>query len=69
MEDPASWPTGRLLSTAARLVEHAWAEHLESVGITHADVENDKLVIDTLAGADNAFVDPAVPTLINVDVA
>jgi DNA-binding MarR family transcriptional regulator len=36
MEDPASWPTGRLLSTAARLVEHAWAEHLESVGITHA---------------------------------
>jgi DNA-binding MarR family transcriptional regulator len=36
MEDPASWPTGRLLSTAARLVEHAWAEHLEAVGITHA---------------------------------
>jgi len=36
MEDPASWPTGRLLSTAARLVEHAWAEHLDSIGITHA---------------------------------
>jgi DNA-binding MarR family transcriptional regulator len=36
MDDPSAWPTGRLLSTAARLVEHAWAEHLEAVGITHA---------------------------------
>jgi DNA-binding MarR family transcriptional regulator len=32
----ASWPTGRLLSTAARLVEHAWAEALEEQGLTHA---------------------------------
>ena len=31
-----SWPTGRLLSTAARLVEHAWAEALEERGLTHA---------------------------------
>jgi DNA-binding MarR family transcriptional regulator len=31
-----SWPTGRLLSTAARLVEHAWAEALEQLGLTHA---------------------------------
>jgi len=31
-----SWPTGRLLSTAARLVEHAWAEALEARGLTHA---------------------------------
>lgn len=31
-----SWPTGRLLSTAARLVEHAWAEVLEKIGLTHA---------------------------------
>jgi DNA-binding MarR family transcriptional regulator len=30
------WPTGRLLSTAARLVEHAWAESLERQGLTHA---------------------------------
>ncbi len=30
------WPTGRLLSTAARLVEHAWAEALEKQGLTHA---------------------------------
>jgi DNA-binding MarR family transcriptional regulator len=36
IDDPSSWPTGRLLSTAARLVELAWTEHLESVGITHA---------------------------------
>jgi DNA-binding MarR family transcriptional regulator len=32
----SSWPTGRLLSTAARLVEHAWAEALEKQGLTHA---------------------------------
>lgn len=32
----AVWPTGRLLSTAARLVEHAWGEALEKQGLTHA---------------------------------
>jgi MarR family transcriptional regulator, organic hydroperoxide resistance regulator len=32
----AAWPTGRLLSTAARLVEHAWSEALEAQGLTHA---------------------------------
>ncbi|RKQ36625.1 MarR family winged helix-turn-helix transcriptional regulator [Kocuria tytonis] len=32
------WPTNRLLSTAARLVEHAWNEDLASLGITHAGV-------------------------------
>ncbi len=35
-ERMAGWPTGRLLSTAARLVEHAWAEALEKQGLTHA---------------------------------
>jgi DNA-binding MarR family transcriptional regulator len=35
-ESMAQWPTGRLLSTAARLVEHAWAEALEARGLTHA---------------------------------
>ena len=30
------WPTGRLLSTAARLVEHAWTDALEKRGLTHA---------------------------------
>ena len=31
-----TWPTGRLLSTAARLVEHAWLEALDALGLTHA---------------------------------
>ncbi|MFM1726155.1 MULTISPECIES: MarR family winged helix-turn-helix transcriptional regulator [Rhodococcus] len=31
-----SWPTGRLLSTAARLVEHSWEEVLRAHGTTHA---------------------------------
>jgi MarR family transcriptional regulator, organic hydroperoxide resistance regulator len=35
-EGMTSWPTGRLLSTAARLVEHAWADALEKQGLTHA---------------------------------
>ncbi|WP_374946860.1 MarR family winged helix-turn-helix transcriptional regulator [Agreia sp.] len=30
------WPTGRLLSTASRLVEHAWTESLDRLGLTHA---------------------------------
>lgn len=32
------WPTGRLLSAAARLVEHEWNTHLSSWGLTHASV-------------------------------
>jgi len=37
MPDPIeSWPTGRLLSTAARLVEHAWQHALEQRDLTHA---------------------------------
>ena len=32
------WPTNCLLSTAARLVEHAWNEDLASLGVTHAGV-------------------------------
>ena len=35
-DELASWPTGRLLSTAARAVEHAWAEALTTLGVTHA---------------------------------
>ncbi len=30
------WPTGRLLSTAARLVEHEWNAWLGDHGLTHA---------------------------------
>jgi DNA-binding MarR family transcriptional regulator len=33
-----AWPTGRLLSTAARLVEHAWAQALDERGLTHAGI-------------------------------
>lgn len=36
MGDPAHWATGRLLSTAARLVEHAWDAHLATWGLNHA---------------------------------
>ncbi|MBT2595911.1 MarR family transcriptional regulator [Arthrobacter sp. ISL-72] len=32
------WPTGRLLSTAARLVENAWNAKLGDIGLTHAGV-------------------------------
>lgn len=39
------WPTNRLLSTAARLVEHAWNERLASLGVTHAGV----VALDVLA--------------------
>lgn len=31
-----AWPTGRLLSTAARMVENDWAEALEKMSLTHA---------------------------------
>ncbi len=34
--DPEHWATGRLLSTAARLVEHAWDAHLATWGLNHA---------------------------------
>ena len=30
------WPTGRLLSTASRMVEHAWLEALTDLGLSHA---------------------------------
>lgn len=36
VESMRDWPTGRLLSTAARLVEHAWAQALEQLKLTHA---------------------------------
>ncbi|MDQ6752011.1 MAG: MarR family winged helix-turn-helix transcriptional regulator [Actinomycetota bacterium] len=38
MPDMDKWPTGRLLSTAARLVEHAWNERLATIGVTHAGI-------------------------------
>ena len=34
--DAAEWPLGRLLSTAARLVEQDWNSWLAGRGMTHA---------------------------------
>lgn len=34
--DLHTWPTGRLLAVAARLVEHRWAAVLDGMGLTHA---------------------------------
>ncbi|MFZ7087160.1 MarR family winged helix-turn-helix transcriptional regulator [Curtobacterium sp. RRHDQ10] len=36
--DPSDWPTGRLLSTAARIVERRWDERLRELGLSHAAV-------------------------------
>jgi MarR family transcriptional regulator, organic hydroperoxide resistance regulator len=33
---PHTWPTGRLLVTAARLAEHRWNAHLAAHGLSHA---------------------------------
>ena len=38
MPDTDRWPTGRLLTTAARLVEHDWNERLAGIGVTHAGI-------------------------------
>jgi len=35
---PETWPTGRLLSAAARRVERAWDAYLQRWGLTHASV-------------------------------
>lgn len=46
MDGVRDWPTGRLLSTAARLVEHEWDAWLAGHGLTHAAVP----VLIALAG-------------------
>ena len=40
----ASWPTGRLLSTAARVVEQRWTDRLDELGLSHAGL----IVLHTL---------------------
>ncbi|GLZ36974.1 MarR family transcriptional regulator [Actinokineospora sp. NBRC 105648] len=42
----SSWPTGRLLSVAARLVEHSWQEFLAARGLTHAGLITLHLLAD-----------------------
>ena len=44
-DDRASWPTARLLSTAARLTEQAWNAKLRARGVTHAGL----IVLSVLA--------------------
>lgn len=41
----AEWPTGRLLSVAARAVERSWHAGLAELGLTHAGL----IVLDLLA--------------------
>lgn len=47
MPDMDHWPTSRLLSTAARLVELAWNEKLRPLGLTYPAV----LTLDAVASA------------------
>ncbi|WP_091515467.1 MarR family winged helix-turn-helix transcriptional regulator [Amycolatopsis sacchari] len=42
----ATWPTGRLLSTAARVVEQRWTDRLDEMGLSHAGL----IVLHTLRG-------------------
>jgi DNA-binding MarR family transcriptional regulator len=46
MAAPDQWPTGRLLSAAARRVERSWDEYLEQWSLTHASLP----VLAILAG-------------------
>lgn len=51
MDEPLStWPTGRLLSAAARRVEHAWDAHLDAWHLNHASFP----VLFLLAGSDHS---------------
>lgn len=45
-DERASWATGRLLSTAARLVEQSWNNRLRESRVSHAGV----IVLSLLAG-------------------
>ena len=49
------WPTGRLLSTASRLVEHAWLEALTALDLSHAGL----IVLHLLEGGPATQVDLA----------
>lgn len=57
-EDIASWPTGRLLSAAARRVEREWNAHLSAWDLNHASLP----VIVLLARADHSQRELAAAT-------
>lgn len=50
--DIDGWTTGRLLATAGRLAERAWAQRLSACGLTHAGM----VVLHVLAGGPLAAV-------------
>lgn len=49
-DDPARWPTGRLLSHVARNLERQWNTHLEAWDLNHASLP----VLLALLGADHS---------------
>lgn len=55
VERMADWPTGRLLSVAARAVERSWHAGLAELGLTHAGL----IVLDMLSGGPLAQVELA----------
>lgn len=57
-----TWPTGRLLSMAARAVEHTWYARLEEVGLSHAGL----VVLDLLAGGPRSQVELATGARVQV---
>ncbi|BAS12403.1 hypothetical protein AHiyo8_07060 [Arthrobacter sp. Hiyo8] len=61
MPDLNDWTTPRLLSTAARLVEHAWNEKLAVLGLTHAGV----IALEVL-DAEGAMVQARLSTKVQV---
>jgi MarR family transcriptional regulator, organic hydroperoxide resistance regulator len=62
MPDMDLWPTGRLLSTAARLVEHSWNEKLAGSGLTHAGV----IALDVLSAAEEPMSQSMIAQRIRV---
>jgi DNA-binding MarR family transcriptional regulator len=64
-DPPANWPTGRLLSTAARLAEQTWSRHLATLGLTPAGfvslaVLGEKSMAQGDLAADTRVVDQTV---------
>ena len=49
-DDPAGWPTGRLLSHVARNLERQWNTHLEAWDLNHASLP----VLLALLGSDHS---------------
>lgn len=57
-----AWPTGRLLSMAARSVEHTWYARLDEVGLSHAGL----VVLDLLDAGPRSQVELAAQARVQV---